>query len=106
MKRQIPLWFTTFVFTLLSAGLAYAQRPTITSFSPTSGNIGTSVTLMGTNFNASVNQTSMSIGDLDGDGKPVLVIADDCSATVSVFRTTSPNGIINIFQELPKFSIK
>ena len=37
MKRLIPLWFTAFVFTLLSADLAYAQKPTITSFSPTSG---------------------------------------------------------------------
>ena len=110
MKRQIPLWFTAFVFTLLCVGLAYAKGsptpPTITSFSPTCSNIRTLITLTETNFNATVNQISMSIGDLDGDGKADLAVANNGSANVSVFRNTSPNSIINIFQELPKFSIK
>jgi hypothetical protein len=106
MKKLLPLWFTAVVFTLLSVGLAYEQRPTITSFSPTSGNIGTSVTITGTNFNATANQISMSTRDLDGDGKPNFSVANSGLATDSVFRNTSTNGIINIFQELPKFSIK
>ena len=77
MRRQIPLWFTAFVFTLLSVGLAYLKGSpketliptpsTITSFSPTSGIIGTSVSLMETYFNATDNQISMSIGDLEGN---------------------------------------
>ena len=116
MKRQIPLWFTAFVFTLLSVGLAHAKGsptepliptpPTITSFSPTCSNIRTLITLTETNFNATVNQISMSIGDLDGDGKADLAVANNGSANVSVFRNTSPYSIINIFQELLKFSIK
>ncbi len=106
MKRQIPLWFTAVVFTLLSVGLAYAQRPTITNFSPKSGNIGTSVTITGTNFNATANQISMSTRDLDGYGKPDFSVANSVSASVCVFRNTSPDSLINIFQELPKFSIK
>ena len=118
MKRQIPLWFTKFVFTLLCEGLAYAKgSPTepliptppllpVSRQHPTCSNIRTLITLTETNFNATVNQISMSIGDLDGDGKADLAVANNGSANVSVFRNTSPNSIINIFQELPKFSIK
>jgi hypothetical protein len=182
MKRQIPLWFTAFVFTLLSVGLAHAQRPTITSFSPTSGNIGTTVTITGTNFNATANQnivffgatkatvtaasttsltvtvptgatyepisvlnlgtalmansaapfrvtfaggaiadnsfqakvdftmgiipSSVNIGDLDGDGKADLVVANKNSATISVFRNiaTSVSIISTSFADKVDFN--
>jgi hypothetical protein len=62
MKRQLPLWFTAVVFTLISVGLAYAQRPTISNFSPASGNIGTTVTITGTNFNATADQNIVFFG--------------------------------------------
>ncbi len=100
MRRQIPLWFTAFFFNLLSIGLAYLKGsptetliptpPTINSFSPMSGIIGTSVSLMETNFNVSANQISMSIGDLEGNTISDFMVANDGSATVSLFRNMSP----------------
>jgi hypothetical protein len=45
-------------------------------------------------FAAGTTPTSIAIGDLDGDGKPDLAIANLTSATVSVLRNTSNPGSI------------
>ena len=38
------------------------------------------------------NPSSVAIGDLDGDGKPDLVVADDYSDTISVYKNSSVVG--------------
>lgn len=43
---------------------------------------------------------SISIGDIDGDGKPDLAVANDGSSTVSVLRNTSISGTINFATQL------
>ncbi|MBK8553966.1 MAG: VCBS repeat-containing protein [Ignavibacteria bacterium] len=44
------------------------------------------------NFSTGSTPYSVSIGDLDGDGKPDLAVANYGSNTVSVFRNTSTTG--------------
>ncbi|MBL7876653.1 MAG: VCBS repeat-containing protein [Cyclobacteriaceae bacterium] len=165
MRRVFLLFsFSIHLLTVL------AQVPTITSFTPTSGPIGTSVTIIGTNFNATpannivffgatkatvteaittqltvtvpvgatyqpitvltngllsysskpfmvtfngvpgldansfaakvdfttgTSPYSVSIGDLDGDGKTDLAVPNNSSNTVSVFRNTGSTGSIS-----------
>ena len=45
-------------------------------------------------FATGINPYSMAIGDLDGDGKPELAIANISSNTVSILRNMSTIGII------------
>lgn len=46
-------------------------------------------------FSAGSGPVSISIGDLDGDGKPDLAVANNSGSSASVFRNTSSPGIIN-----------
>ena len=51
-------------------------------------------------FTTGVYPTSVSMGDLDGDGKPELAIANSFSATVSIFHNTSLSGSISFMAKV------
>jgi hypothetical protein len=60
----------------------------------TSGSIVASSFTTKTDFTTGINPRSVAIGDLDGNGKPDLAVANASSNTVSVFRNTSTSGSI------------
>ena len=64
-------------------------RNTSTTGSITTGSFAAKV-----DFTTGTSPCSVSIGDLDGDGKPDLAVANSSSTTVSVFRNTSATGSI------------
>ncbi|MES2703357.1 MAG: FG-GAP-like repeat-containing protein [Bacteroidota bacterium] len=64
-------------------------RNTSSSGSITTGSFATQIT-----FATGINPRNVAIGDIDGDGKPDLAVANLSSATVSVYRNTSSSGSI------------
>jgi len=64
-------------------------RNTSTSGSITTGSFAAKV-----DFATGTYPWSVTIGDLDGDGKPDLAVANWSSSTVSVFRNTATSGSI------------
>ncbi|WP_439504316.1 beta strand repeat-containing protein, partial [Sediminibacterium sp.] len=61
----------------------------------TSGSINTSSFAAKVDFTTGTNPQSIAIGDLDGDGKPDLTVANWSSNTFSIFRNTATSGSIS-----------
>jgi hypothetical protein len=59
------------------------------------GSVGTISYAAKVDFATGTNPASVSIGDLDGDGKADLAVANQISNTVSVFRNTGSAGTIS-----------
>ena len=84
MKQHIILILAFFSLSRVSI----AQAPTITSFSPASGSVGTLVTITGTNLS---NPTAFTIG-----GSSALVISDDGSTLVSMVMPGASSGTVDL----------
>jgi hypothetical protein len=71
----------------------YSSRPFIVTFL-TTGTITSGSFAPKVDFVTGENPFGIAIGDIDGDGKPDLVVINNNSNTVSVFRNTSSSGSI------------
>jgi trimeric autotransporter adhesin len=72
------------------SGTASVFRNKSTSGSITSGSFAAKV-----DFTTATHPYSVALGDIDGDGKKDMVIANQGSASVSVFRNTATSGAIS-----------
>ena len=75
--------------------LAYANSNFTPTFTPNKGDITTTDFSAKVDFTTGAGPYSVAIGDLDGDGKADLAVANYGSNTVSVFRNTGSSGTIS-----------
>ena len=73
---------------------AYSAQPFITTF-PCSGPINSNSFATKVDFTAGSRPYGVSIGDIDGDGKPDLIVANIVSNNISILRNTSSNNVIS-----------
>jgi hypothetical protein len=79
----------------LAVANANSRTVSIYRNTSTSGSIGASSFAAKQDFTTGVTPYSVAIGDLDGDGKPDLAVANANSSTVSIYRNTSTSGSID-----------
>lgn len=84
----------------ITTGLTgYASRPFITTFNGGAAFNASSFAAK-VDFTAGTNPTSVSINDLDGDGKPDLAVVNSKSNTVSVFRNTGTSDSVSFADKM------
>ncbi len=81
--------------TNVTTGLtAYSSKPFVVTFTG-GGSITSSSFAANVDFTTGSGPFSVAICDVDGDGKPDLVVANYSSNTISVFRNTSTIGSVS-----------
>ena len=103
MQQTLPFCKTLFAFLLLFTLKATAQ-PTISSFTPSSGPVGTSVIITGTNFNSVPANNIVFFGGV----KATVTAATTTSLTVTVpaGATYQPISVLNNSTGLTGYSSK
>ena len=95
----VPTGATYAPITLLNTGGSLAAS-SVRNFTPTYSPAKTTITATDfqakQDFTTETNPYSVAMGDLDGDGKADLVVANSNSYTVSVYRNTSSSGSIGL----------
>jgi len=85
-----------------TALIAYSAKPFTTIFAPIKGNITTDDLTPPVAFNTGGNCSGIAISDIDGDGKPDLVMANTGGSALSVLRNISTSGSITSASFAPK----
>ncbi|MFV5703336.1 choice-of-anchor tandem repeat GloVer-containing protein [Flavobacterium sp. XS2P12] len=101
----VPTGATYAPITVLNTGsalAAYSLANFTPTFIPNKGSITAADFTPKVDFSPGLNPIFVAIGDLDGDGKPDLAIANQSSASVSVFRNLGNSGSIGTGSFAPK----
>ena len=83
---------------------AYANSPFLPAF-PSGGTLSSSSLSGPTNLTAGSGPDQVVIADLDGDGKPDLIVANDYGNTISLYRNISTNGSLTAGSFAPRVDL-
>lgn len=90
---------------LLMFSTAFSQVPTIASFAPTSGAVGTSVTITGTNFNSTLTNNIVYFGAVEaavtGATSTSLTVTVPTSATYAPITITEATTGLTAYSDIP-----
>jgi len=101
LNVTVPIGTTNQPLTVTTNGLtAYSNRSFIVTF--TGGENAFSVNSFATKIDSTVNAGPVNsvINDLDGDGKPDIIIGNEYPFTITIYRNTSINGTISLASKL------
>ncbi|MES2702142.1 MAG: FG-GAP-like repeat-containing protein [Bacteroidota bacterium] len=98
LTATVPVGATFMPVSVNNTALAvagYSQYPFLPTFNNSANIAGTVSFDTKVDFTSGTNPYNMAIGDLDGDGKPDIAVANLSATTISVFRNTSASGSIS-----------
>jgi gliding motility-associated-like protein len=94
----VPAGATYLPISVLNGGTGltgYSDQPFVQTFTPNKGAITKADFMPPVTFNTGTSSEFVSVNDLDGDGKPDLILLHVNNNTLSVLRNTSVKGAIN-----------
>ncbi len=101
-KNAIIREYSFFLFAIVFVQNVFAQAPTISLFSPARGPVGASVTITGTNFNATAN-----IVYFGATRAPITsIVGNTIMVTVPTGATYQPISVLNVTTGLTAYSSK
>ena len=83
----------------------YSEIPFITTFTPNKGDITLADFMPPVNFRTGTRPADVAISDIDGDGKPDLIVTNFFDNTISVLRNISVSGAITSGSFAPKVDL-
>jgi hypothetical protein len=102
---NVPVGATFAPITVTVNGLtAYADQPFTPTF-PGSGQINSSSLAPFVNLATPSGPGQVVIADMDGDGKPDLIIADSYAGEISIYRNISTNGSLTAGSFAPRVDL-
>jgi hypothetical protein len=99
ITAKVPVGATTDYLRILNAGTRQGVQSNqffVSSFSPSRDSISSTDITPKVDLTALANPEDVRVSDLDGDGKPDILVANYGAGSFSVFRNTSVAGNINI----------
>jgi hypothetical protein len=100
---MIKFHLVALFFCLACIGKLFAQAPVISSFSPTSGSVGTTVTITGNNFDATSGNNIVYFGGVKATVSSAT--ATTLKVIVPAGSTYQPISVLNVARNLTGYSV-